>query len=105
LSYWTDTIKKVSKLGGPGNKFGAMAKKLVETPTEFPAGPSEVMIIADKDSNPRYIALDMLAQSEHDPLASSYLLTTSKSLAEKVLKEIENEVKLLPRKDILEESL
>lgn len=105
LSYGTDTIKKVSKIVGPGNKFVAMAKKLVETPTEFPAGPSEVMIIADKDSNSRFIALDMLAQSEHDPLASSYLLTTSRTLAEKVVKEIESELKILPRKEILEESL
>lgn len=105
LSYGTETIKSVSKIVGPGNKFVAMAKKLVETPTEFPAGPSEVMIIAEEESNPRFIALDMLAQSEHDPLASSYLLTTSRCLAESVVKEIEKELKLLPRTEILEESL
>lgn len=105
LSYGTETIKSVSKIVGPGNKFVAMAKKLVETPTEFPAGPSEVMIIAEEESNPRFIALDMLAQSEHDPLASSYLLTNSRCLAESVVKEIEKELKLLPRKEILEESL
>ncbi len=105
LSYGTETIKSVSKIVGPGNRFVAIAKKLVETPTEFPAGPSEVMIIAEENSNPRFIALDMLAQSEHDPLASSYLLTTSRTLANKVQKEIEGELKLLPRKEILEESL
>ena len=105
LSYGTETIKPVSKIVGPGNRFVAIAKKLVETPTEFPAGPSEVMIIAEENSNPRFIALDMLAQSEHDPLASSYLLTTSRALANKVQREIEGELKLLPRKDILEESL
>ena len=105
LSYGTESIKKVSKIVGPGNRFVAMAKKLVETPTEFPAGPSEVMIIAEENSNPRFIALDMLAQSEHDPLASAYLLTTSRTLAEKVQREIEKELKVLPRKEILDESL
>ena len=105
LAYGTESIKKVSKIVGPGNKYVAMAKKLVETPTEFPAGPSEVMIIAEESSNPRFIALDMLAQSEHDPLASAYLLTSSRNLAEKVKGEIEKELMVLPRKNILEESL
>ena len=105
LSYGTESIKPVSKIVGPGNRFVAIAKKLVETPTEFPAGPSEVMIIAEEKSNPRFIALDMLAQSEHDPMASAYLLTTSKSLAEKVVRELENELKVLPMKVLLEDSL
>ncbi len=105
MSYGTESIKEVSKIVGPGNRFVTMAKKLIETPTEFPAGPSEVMILAEENSNPRFIALDMLAQSEHDPLASAYLLTTSKKLADKVKKEIENELKVLPRKEILKESL
>ena len=63
--------------------------------------PSEVMIIAEESSNPRFIALDMLAQSEHDPLASSYLLTNSRKLAEKVKGEIEKELMVLPRKIFL----
>ena len=69
------------------------------------AGPSEILIIADKDANPKFIAADLMSQAEHDKLASSILLTTSKELGREVIRELENQIKDLERKDIISESL
>jgi len=107
MAYGTETIPKVDKIVGPGNVFVATAKKLVygDVDIDFPAGPSEVLIIADDESNPNYVALDMLAQAEHDPKAAAVLVTTSKSLAETVDNIINDKILSIPRREIVEESL
>lgn len=107
MAYGTETIPKVDKIVGPGNIFVTTAKKLVygEVDIDFPAGPSEVLIIADEKANAEYIAIDMLAQAEHDPNAASVLVTTSKTLADAVNEAINTEIKSAPREEIIKESL
>jgi histidinol dehydrogenase len=97
LAFGTATIPKVDRIVGPGNIYVAAAKKLLagEVGIDFVAGPTEIVIIAD-DADPRYIAADMLAQAEHDVEASSILLTTSRTLAERVALEVSRQLKLLP---------
>ncbi|HLC65758.1 MAG TPA: histidinol dehydrogenase [Candidatus Nanoarchaeia archaeon] len=106
LAYGTESIPKVGKIVGPGNVYVTAAKKLLygEVGIDFLAGPSEVLIYAE-NGNEKYIAADMLAQSEHDKYASAILVTTSKKLADKVSKEIENQLKKLPTRKIAEQSL
>jgi len=93
----TETIPKVDKITGPGNKFVTFAKRQIfgACGIDFLAGPSEVMIIADESANPKFIAADILAQCEHDADASGILITTSKELADKVLFEAEEFLKTL----------
>ena len=107
LSYGTESIPKVYKIVGPGNIYVAMAKRLVfgEVSIDMVAGPSEVLIIADETANPIHIAADMLAQAEHDKLASSILITTSKEIAEKAKEELYKQLEKLSRKDIASESI
>ncbi|PTY41091.1 histidinol dehydrogenase [Brachyspira hampsonii] len=107
LSYGTESIPKVYKIVGPGNIYVAMAKRLVygEVSIDMVAGPSEVLIIADETANPIHIASDMLAQAEHDKLASSILVTISKDIAEKVKEELYKQLEKLSRKDIAMESI
>ena len=107
LAYGTDTIVKVDKIVGPGNIYVALAKKSVygEVDIDMIAGPSEILIIADDSANPRYIAADLLSQAEHDVLASSILITTSSNLADKVRLELDRQIPLLDRKDIIEKSI
>lgn len=107
LAYGTESIKPVDKIVGPGNIFVTAAKKLVygEVDIDFPAGPSEVLIIADQFTNPEYIAFDLMAQAEHDPNASCVLVTTSKELAKKVQNLILTNIKYRKRRNIIEESL
>ncbi len=107
LAFGTESIPKVDKIVGPGNIFVALAKKAVFgfVSIDSIAGPSEILVLADETANPRYIAADLLSQSEHDELASSILVTTSKELANKVSEEVDNFVKVLSRKEILEKSL
>lgn len=107
LSYGTESIPKVYKIVGPGNIYVAMAKRLVygEVSIDMVAGPSEVLIIADETANPIHIASDMLAQAEHDKLASSILITTSEYIAEKVKEELYKQLEKLSRKDIAAESI
>ena len=83
LAYGTESIPQVEKIVGPGNIFVTAAKKLVygQVDIEFPAGPSEVLILADESVNPEFLATDILAQAEHDPNASCFLVTNSKDLA------------------------
>ena len=107
LAYGTETIPKVDKIVGPGNAFVAEAKKQVygTVSIDMIAGPSEILIVADENSNPKYIAADLLSQAEHDKMASAVLVTTSFKLAEQVSKEIELQIKQLERFDIARASI
>jgi histidinol dehydrogenase len=97
LAYGTETVPKVDRVVGPGNIYVAAAKKLIagETGIDFVAGPTEIVVIA-ADGNPCWIAADLLAQAEHDVDASAILLTTSRSLAEAVAREVERQLETLP---------
>jgi len=107
MAYGTETINKVDKIVGPGNIFVTAAKKLVygDVDIEFPAGPSEVLIIADETANPSYIAYDIISQGEHDPNASCYLVTNNEDLAKATNEKIAEFTSIAPRKEIIEESL
>ena len=107
LAFGTESIPRVDKICGPGNIFVVLAKKLVYGSVGIDGlqGPSEVLIIADDAANPEYCAADLLAQSEHDPLASAILVTTSQRLADKVNQEIERQLEGLSRRAIAAESL
>jgi len=107
LAYGTETVPKVDKIVGPGNIYVTLAKKEVFgiVGIDSLAGPSDVLIIADEDSEPSFIAADLLAQSEHDPEAQSILITDSKEIAERVNAEIKKQLPNLKRKEILEKSL
>ncbi len=107
FAYGTESIKRVDKIAGPGNIYVAEAKRQVFglVSIDMIAGPSEILIIADEDNNPEFIAADMLAQSEHDKLASAVLITNSKILAERVQNEIETQIKSLERYEIARASI
>ena len=107
LSYGTKTFKKVDKIVGPGNSFVASAKKEVfgEVGIDMVAGPSEVSIIGDKNSNPDWIASDLIAQAEHDIFAQSILISDDKNLINKVNKSLKVQLKKLPKKNIAFKSL
>lgn len=107
LAYGTQSIPKVDKIVGPGNIFVALAKKAVygHVSIDSIAGPSEILVLADDSANPRFVAADLLSQAEHDELASAILITTSKALAEKVSREVDEFVKVLSRREIIQKSL
>jgi len=107
LAFGTETVPKVDKICGPGNIFVVLAKKMVYGAVDIDGlqGPSEVLIIADETASPEYCAADLLAQAEHDPLASAILVTTSRKLADEVVGEVEQQLKDLPRQAIPAESL
>ncbi|MEW6226676.1 MAG: histidinol dehydrogenase [Bacillota bacterium] len=107
MAYGTETIPAVDMIAGPGNSFVTAAKKLVfgDVGIDMLAGPSEILIIADESAVPEFVAADLLSQAEHDALASAVLLTTSADLAEEVIEEIERQLSLLPRRDIITRSL
>jgi len=107
LAFGTESIPRVDKICGPGNIFVVLAKKLVYGMVDIDGlqGPSEVIIIADETANPEYCAADLLAQAEHDPLASAILITTSSLLADEVSREIKQQLADLERKAIAAESL
>jgi len=107
LTYGTETIPKVNKIVGPGNIYVAIAKRLVSgyVGIDMIAGPSEVVIIADRFANPDYIAADLMAQAEHDVLAASILITDSKELAIQVKESLNRQIIDLERKKIIEEAL
>ncbi len=102
LSYGTETIQPVDKIVGPGNAYVAAAKRQVfgTVGIDMIAGPSEVLIIADKDNNPDWLAADLLAQAEHDIAAQSILITDSAELADMVEEAVDAQLKTLPRADI-----
>ncbi len=101
LAYGTETIAPVAKIVGPGNAYVAAAKRQVfgTVGIDMVAGPSEVLVIADADNDPDWIAADLLAQAEHDAAAQSILVTDSTALAEAVEASVERQLKLLPRAD------
>ena len=107
LAYGTESVPKVEKIVGPGNIFVTAAKKLVygQVDIEFPAGPSEVLILADESAEPEFLATDILAQAEHDPNASCFLVTDSQDLAEKTNEFVLKLTEISPRREIIEESL
>ena len=107
LAFGTKTIPRVDKIVGPGNAYVAMAKRKVfgYCDIDMIAGPSEIAVVADESANPKFVAADLLSQAEHDVLASSILVTTSKELAKEVQAEIESQIANLSRKDILTKSI
>ncbi|WP_371807018.1 histidinol dehydrogenase [Halanaerobium congolense] len=106
-AYGTETIPGVDIIVGPGNIYVSMAKELVfgQVKIDMIAGPSEIMIMAEKDSNPAFIAADLMSQAEHDPLASSILVTDAPALIKEVEKELEEQITGLNKKEIIKESL
>ena len=107
LAYGTEKIPKVDKIVGPGNIYVATAKRLLYgvVDIDMVAGPSEILIVADKTADPAFLAADLMSQAEHDKLASAILLSTSSDLAKQTLHEIEKQIKTLERKDIIKQSL
>jgi histidinol dehydrogenase len=107
MAYGTATIPKVDKIVGPGNIYVATAKRSVfgQVDIDMIAGPSEILVIADESANPSFVAADLLSQAEHDELASSILITTSRTLAERVDAEIERQLSNLTRKEIARKAL
>lgn len=101
LAYGTETIAPVAKIMGPGNAYVAAAKRLVfgQVGIDMIAGPSEVLVVADANNDPDWIAADLLAQAEHDTAAQSILVTTSPELAEHVEEAVQRQLKTLPRGD------
>jgi histidinol dehydrogenase len=102
LAHGTETIPAVDVIVGPGNQYVAEAKRQVmgRVRIDMIAGPSEVLIVADEEANPAYIAADMLAQAEHDPQALALLITTSRSIAERTTAELEKQVEKLSRREV-----
>jgi len=107
LAYGTETIPKVDVITGPGNIYVTLAKKLIygTVGIDSLAGPSEVLIIADESANPVYIAADLLAQAEHDPMAAAILLTADAQLAKKVQAEVERQLQDHPRRLLTEKAI
>ena len=107
LAYGTESVPKVDKIVGPGNAFVAEAKRQVfgRVAIDMIAGPSEILVIADGNSNPAFVAADLLSQAEHDKMASAVLVTDSRKLADAVAQEIEVQLEQLPRRDIARASI
>lgn len=108
MAYGTETVPRVYKIFGPGNRFVMEAKQQASVQNvaiDMPAGPSEVMIIADGEANPTFVAADFLSQAEHGADSQSILLTTDRTLAEKVADETERLLAALPRRDLIRRSL
>jgi len=103
LAYGTETVTKVDKIVGPGNAYVAMAKHLVSgiVGIDMIAGPSEVVILADATANPKYVVADLMAQAEHDEMASGIVITTSEKLAHEIAELVPEMVDAQPRKDII----
>ena len=107
MAFGTETVPRVDKITGPGNIFVTLAKKEVygHVDIDMLAGPSEILIVADKTADPVYTAADMLSQAEHDPLASSIVITDDEELAGKVAAEAEQQLAKLPRREIAQASI
>jgi histidinol dehydrogenase len=107
MAYGTETIPKVDVITGPGNIFVATAKKLVfgEVNIDMIAGPSEIGILSDETAKPKYLAIDLLSQAEHDEMASSIMITTSSDVASKTSDEVEAYLKTLSREEIARKSI
>ncbi|HEY4325789.1 MAG TPA: histidinol dehydrogenase [Mucilaginibacter sp.] len=109
MAYGTESINKVDKIFGPGNQFVTKAKTIIQSTTttaiDMPAGPSEVLVIADETANPVFVAADLLAQAEHGVDSQSILVCTSADIANAVLNEVEKQVPILPRAEIVKKAL
>src|SRR4030095_10896169 len=108
MAYGTETIPKVFKIFGPGNQYVTAAKQLVQKEgiaIDMPAGPSELLMIADETAIPEYVAADLLSQAEHGGDSQVILLTTSERVVEKVQQSIKEQLEELPRKGIAEQAL
>ncbi|MBP1932601.1 histidinol dehydrogenase [Ammoniphilus resinae] len=107
LTYGTESIRAVDKIVGPGNIYVALAKREVFgfVDIDMVAGPSEIVVLADEQADPCYVAADLLSQAEHDPMASAVLVTPSPELAEQVQNEMTSQLAKLPRKEIAEASI
>ncbi len=107
LAYGTQTIPQVDVITGPGNIYVTLAKKVVygTVGIDSLAGPSEVLVIADEQANPTYVAADLLAQAEHDPMAAAILLTNDVNLAQKVQQEVTRQLENHPRKILTEKAI
>lgn len=109
MAFGTESIPKVNKIFGPGNQFVTKAKSLIQGITDvaidMPAGPSEVLVIADESANPAYIAADLLAQAEHGIDSQAVLATTSTVIAEQVNEELSKQLAILPRKELATKAL
>ncbi|GLY09341.1 histidinol dehydrogenase [Pseudobacillus badius] len=107
LAYGTETIEPVDKITGPGNIYVALAKREVfgDVDIDMIAGPSEIVVLADETAYPAEVAADLLSQAEHDPRASSVLVTPSRKLAEETAAEVEKQLKSLPREEIAREAI
>jgi len=110
LAYGTQTVPKVAKIFGPGNAWVTAAKQLVAADPagaalDMPAGPSEVLVIADDSARAEFVAADLLAQAEHDALAQALLVTTCRTLAQQVVAAVERQMQALSRLEILRQSI
>lgn len=110
MAYGTETVSKVDKIFGPGNAFVTEAKKQISKDNrgasiDMPAGPSEVLVIADSKADPSFVAADLMSQAEHGPDSQVILVTDSSELAEKVNMALDRQLEILPRKEIAEKSL
>ena len=108
MAFGTETVPKVYKIFGPGNQYVTAAKQLVQqygTAIDMPAGPSEVCVWADESANPAFVAADLLSQAEHGADSQVLLIASKASIVEKVEKAIEEQLRLLPRKDFAEKAL
>ncbi len=109
MAYGTETIAKVDKIFGPGNQFVTKAKTIIQSTTttaiDMPAGPSEVLVIADRSAKTAYVAADLLAQAEHGIDSQSILVCTSQDIADKTLAEVQKQLAVLPRAEIAKQAL
>lgn len=108
MAYGTESVPKVDKIFGPGNQYVVAAKQVVslkDVAIDMPAGPSEVEVVADEESNPVFVAADLLSQAEHGVDSQVLLVSTSENLLEKTQQEVEKQLALLPRKEIAEKAL
>ncbi|EHL78600.1 histidinol dehydrogenase [Bacillus smithii 7_3_47FAA] len=107
LAYGTESIQPVDKIVGPGNIYVALAKREVfgKVDIDMIAGPSEIAVLADDTALPHEVAADLLSQAEHDPRATSVLVTTSRTLAEETAREVQKQLEQLPRKEIAKQSI
>jgi histidinol dehydrogenase len=108
MAYGTETIPAVDKIFGPGNQYVTKAKQMVNlegTAIDMPAGPSEVLVLADEKANPSFIAADLLSQAEHGADSQVMLVTSSEQLVKKVVEQIDLQLEKLPRKEIAKEAL
>jgi histidinol dehydrogenase len=107
FAFGTETIPKVDKIVGPGNAYVAIAKKLVygSVGIDSLAGPTEVVVIADRSAEPRFVAADLLAQAEHDEAASPICITTSRELAREVAREVDRQLQTIERREIAAASI